>query len=153
MYSRIASPRPWLVGAMLAVLVNGVGCDETVVPPPEPEVATMRLIFPSLNDTVFVTIDPWTVTSGPITISANTAFTAQFLKDDGTPETLVTDAEFRLDVTPANTGFVTFTRSGAFAGTLNRVAAGSTTIEFALFHLEAMHHEWGEGQNVPITVN
>lgn len=150
MDSRNAVRRPFVLGAMLAVLAIGVGCDETVVPPPEPEVATLRLLFPG-PDTVFVNAINGMVTSGPITISANAAFTAQFLKDDGSPETLVTNADFELRVTSNNTAFVTFTRSSAFAGTLNRVAAGSTTVNFNLYHLGEMHSEWDH--DVPITVN
>lgn len=150
MLSRIVRRRPVVLGAMLAALAIGVGCAEDPVEP-EPEVATLRIIFASLNDTVFVNVATGVVTSGPITIAANTAFTSQFIKDDGTPETLVTDAEFRLDATPANAAIVTFTRSSAFAGTLNKVAAGSTTINFALYHLVEAHNEFD--RPVAITVN
>jgi hypothetical protein len=143
--------RPVVLAATLAALVIGVGCEEDPAPEPEPEVETLRIVFPSLNDTVFVNVTTGVVTSGPITIAANADFTAQFLKLDGSVETIVTDAEFRLDVTPANTGVVTFGRSSAFAGTLNKVAAGATTINFALFHLVEQHNEFD--RPVAITVN
>jgi hypothetical protein len=151
MFSRILRRRPVVFGVMLAALAFGAACEDDPVIEPEPEVATLRLIFPSLNDTVFVDVGTGTVTSGPITIAANTAFNAQFIKDDGTPETLVTDADFQLNVTPANTGVVTFTRASAFAGTLNKVSAGSTSINFALFHLAEAHNEFD--RPVAITVN
>jgi hypothetical protein len=134
--------------AMLGILATA--CDDPAAPPPEPEVATLRLIIGG-NDTVLVNTENGNVVSGPITIAANTAFTAQFLKADSTAETLVNDTEFRLDVTPANTGVVTFTRSSAFAGMLNKVTAGSTTINFALFHLAEQHNEFDHP--VSITVN
>lgn len=150
MLSRIVRRRPVVLGAMLAALAIGVGCADDPIVEPEPEVAILRLIFPG-PDTVFVDVATGVVTSGPIAIAANTAFTSQFIKLDGTPETLVTDAEFRLDVTPANAAVVTFTRSSAFAGTLNKVAAGSTTINFALYHLVEAHNEFD--RPVAITVN
>ena len=150
MHSLIARRFPLVVGAMLAVAAFGTACDDDEVVP-EPEVATLRLVFPSLNDTVFVDVATGNVTSGPITISANIAFNAQFLKDDGEPETLITDATFELRVTPVNTAMVTFTRTGAFGGSLNKIATGSTTIDFELYHLEEMHGEWT--RSVPITVN
>lgn len=150
-FTRVTRYRPVVLGGLLAALAIGAACEDDPLAPPEPEVATLRLVFASLNDTVFVNTANGVVTSGPITIAANTAFTAQFLKADGTPEGLVTDAEFRLDVVPANTGVVTFARSSAFAGTLTKVTAGSTTINFALFHLAEAHNEFDH--NVAITVN
>jgi hypothetical protein len=145
-------PRGAWVPGILAVLVIGVACDDDEPVEPEPEVAVFRLIFPgAVPDTVFVDAETGAVTSGPITISVNSAFTAQFLKDDGTPETIVNDASFRLDVTPTNTAIVTFTRTSPFSGTLNKVTTGSTSISFALFHLEEMHNEFS--WPVPITVN
>lgn len=151
MLSRFLRRRPVVRGAMLAALVIGVGCEDDPIVEPEPEVATLRVIFPSLNDTVFLDVATGNVTSGPITIAANTAFTTQFIKLDGTQEALVTDATFRLDVTPANAAVVTFTRTSAFAGTLIKVAAGGTTLNFALFHLVEAHNEFD--RPVAITVN
>jgi hypothetical protein len=132
---------------MIVVTTVGLACDEAEVEP-EPEVATLRLV---LGGSTTVDINAETGAGGPIVISGSTSFSAQFLKVDGSPETLVTDADFRLDVTPTNTAIVTFTRSGAFAGTFNKVSTGSTTITFALYHLEEMHDEFS--WPVPITVN
>lgn len=142
---------PRYVGFALVAALGAVACDETTPPEPEPDVETLRLVFPTLNDTVFVDVGTGDVTSGPIAISANTNFTAQFLKADGTPETLVTATDFQLNVTPVATGVVSFTRSSAFAGTLNKVAAGSDNIDFALFHIGEQHNEFV--RRVPITVN
>ena len=154
MLFRFVRRHPLVLGAVFVAVALGTACDESTPPEEEPEVATLRLIVgPSAgpNDTVSVNVATGVVTGGPITISANTAIEAEFLRDDGSPDPLVTDADFRLDVTPENTSFVTFTRASAFAGTLNKVAAGSTRIEFGLFHLEEQHHEFE--RFVDITVN
>jgi hypothetical protein len=140
MLERLTLPRLLAVGAMLSALVIGAACSEDEVEA-EPDVATLRLLI-GTNDTVLVS-DNGTVTSGPIAINANTTISAQWLKADGTPETIVTDAVFQLNVIPANSGVVTFTRTSAFAGTLNRVSAGSTTIQFSLFHIAEGHEDFG----------
>jgi hypothetical protein len=140
-----------LVTVLLVAGAAIAACDDSTPPPaPEPEVATLRLVIGG-TDTVSVDVATGVVTSGPITIAATTTFMAEFLLANGQPEPLVTDAEFRLDVTPANPGVVTFSRTSAFAGTLNKVSAGATTINFALYHLEEMHNEFD--RPVPITVN
>jgi hypothetical protein len=77
------------------------------------------------------------VSSGPIEIFGNVDFTAEFFAPSGQPDSRVTEARYRLDVTPANTGVVTFARGTPFSGTLNKVASGSTTIEFALYEFAA----------------
>jgi hypothetical protein len=140
MLERLTLPRLLAVGAMLSALVIGAACSEDEVEA-EPDVATLRLLI-GTNDTVLVS-DNGTVTSGPIAINANTTISAQWLKADGTPETIVTDAVFQLNVIPANSGVLTFTRTRAFAGTLNRVSAGSTTIQFSLFHIAEGHEDFG----------
>jgi hypothetical protein len=118
------------------------GCeDDPVVEDPEPEVATMRLVIGS--QTINVDAGTGAVTGGPIAIgSGNTAVSVQWIKEDGTPETIVTAADFELLVEPANTAIVTFSRTGAFTGNLVGGANGSTTITFGLFHLEEGHEEF-----------
>jgi hypothetical protein len=138
--------RTALAAAAVALVA---ACNNSSEPEPEPEVATMRLTIGA--QTVDVS-DLGVVTGGPIVIAANTAISAAWLRADGTADPLVTAADFQLTVVPANTGVVTFTRSSAFAGTLNRVAAGATTIEFSLFHVIEGHEDFGPF-DVPITVN
>jgi hypothetical protein len=118
-------------------------------PEAEPAVATMRLTVGT--QTIDVADNGAVTPAAGITISANTNLTATFLKADGSAETLVTADEFELRVTPANAALVTFTRSGAFAGTLNRLASGSTQLSVELFHLIEQHEDLGPF-NVPITV-
>jgi hypothetical protein len=142
---------PLVTLLLVAAGALAAACDDSTTPaPPEPEVATLRLVIGG-SDTVSVDVATGVVTGAPITIAATTAFVAEFLLANGQPEPLVTDAEFRLDVVPADLGVVTFSRTSAFAGTLNKVAAGATTINFALYHLVEMHNEFD--RPVAITVN
>lgn len=86
---------------------------------------------------------------GTITLSgASAAVSAAFFDHDGEPVALHDD-EYELRVTPADAGVVTFSRSAAFAGTLNRVSSGTTTLDVALFHLEEAHEDFGPH---PVTV-
>jgi hypothetical protein len=65
--------------------------------------------------------------------------TASFLRADGSPDPIVTDAAFELRVEPA----ARFTRATAFTGTLSGGTAGSAQISFSLFHKEEMHDDFG----------
>jgi hypothetical protein len=124
---------------LLAVALALPACNSTD-PEEEPEVATMRL---TIGTQTIDVDDAGMVTGGPIAISANTSVSAQWLKADGSPEDLVSGAEFQLDVTSDNASFVTFTRTAAFAGTLVRVGPGSTVLRFSLFHTVEMHEDFG----------
>ena len=114
--------------------------DDPVAQEPEPEVATMRLTVGTQTITVS---DNGTVTGGPIMVTGTVTISAEFLRADGTPDPLVTAAEFQLNADPANTGTVTFTRTSEFAGTLTGVSAGTTEIEFSLFHKAEQHEDFG----------
>jgi hypothetical protein len=130
-----------LVVPALVLTLGAVACEDEATPPEEePEVATMRLTVGGA--TVNVEEDG-SVTGGPITISGNTTISAAWLKADGTAESLVNGTEFELTVEIADESFVTFSRTGPFAGTLNRVAAGTTTATFALLHIEEQHEDFG----------
>jgi hypothetical protein len=135
---------------LVAASAAGVACSDSTEPEPEPEVATMRLIVGG-TDTIEVG-SGGAVTGGPITIAANTSIVVEWLRDDGTEDPVVTATDFELSVTVDDETVVTFTRSSAFAGTLNKVAAGSTSAEFGLFHIEEQHDDFGPFP-VAITVN
>ena len=125
--------RRWtLIGALLVLGAGTNGCEVNSL---EPEIETMMLHFPG-NDTVFVDITNGMITSGPIAIFSDADFFAEFFANDGTPDGRVTEARFRLDVTPNNTSLVTFSRTTGFSGTLHKVATGNTQIRFALHALE-----------------
>jgi hypothetical protein len=132
---------------LLGCLLAG-GCSEGTLGP-DPQVATLMLLFPG-NDTVFFDIASGAVSSGPIGIFANADFSAQFLLPGGTPDPRVTEALFRLDVTPVNTGIVTFTRDTPFSGALNKVSPGNTEIVFALVRIANAVNEFAA--TIPIEV-
>lgn len=135
---------------LLALGSAGVGCT-TASLGPEPDVVTLLLLFPG-NDSVLVDIESGVVTSGPISIFSNTDFEALFLLEGGSADFRVVEADFRLDVTPANTGIVTVSRSGGpWTGTLNKVVAGNTTIAFALVRIATGAFEFN--RSVDIEVN
>lgn len=122
------------MGVLMLVLAFGAACDEEMGT--EPDVATVMLHFPG-NDTVFFDVLSGMLTSGPIEIFDDVDFSVQFFTADGQVEGRVTDARFRLDVTPANTSIVTFLRGTSFSGSLVKVTNGSTTIDFGLYDLQA----------------
>ena len=134
--------------AMLFALVFGGGCVDPSLGSDQ-EIATLMLLFPG-SDTVFFDIASGVVSSGPIGMFTDVDFTAQFLLEGGAPDPRVTEASFRLDVTPANTGIVTFTRATPFSGALNKVSPGNTQIVFALVRLASGANEFAA--TVPIEV-
>jgi hypothetical protein len=125
-----------ITGALL------VGCDDDGTEPeddPADAIEEMRLTIGSGT----VTIDRGgNVSGGPVTIAAGaTVVTAVFLDDEGA--TVGGLDEFELRVTPTNTGIMTWQSTSAFSGTLTHVSAGSTTVGFALYHIEEMHEDFG----------
>jgi hypothetical protein len=93
--------------------------------------------------TIDVDAELGTVTGGPIAIGAgNTAVSVQWLKDDGSPETIVNATDFELTVEPTNAAIVTFSRTGAFTGNLVGGTNGTTNVTFGLFHNGEGHHEF-----------
>jgi hypothetical protein len=111
----------------------------------EPEVASVSLTVGTATITINST---GVVTGGPITVTRpnSVAISASFKRADGTQDEIAHGADFELQVTSANTGLLTFTRTGAFAGTLAGVAgpaAASTTIAVALFHKVEQHADFG----------
>jgi len=124
--------RDRLAGLALIAVLAMTACSKTEEG--EPDVSTIRITAGTV--TVNIT-KAGVVTGGPIVVTHGTsiAISGAFLKSDGTPETAIVDPTYRLDVSPAAGGLVTFTRTGAFAGTVNGITAGSTTVGVALFHV------------------
>jgi len=139
--------RGFLIAATVVGLTTAVACSELG----PVSLATMMIYLPG-NDTVLVDIESGAVESGPIEMFGTVDFSTEFFANDGTPDSRITEVNYRLDVTPANPALVTFTRVTQFAGTLNKVAGGgSTEIAFALFSLETQEYlfDW----SVPVTIN
>ncbi|MDA0330327.1 MAG: hypothetical protein O2958_15145 [Gemmatimonadetes bacterium] len=137
-----------LLALTLSLAVTACG-DDMGPEEEEPEVATMRITVGAQSIDV---ADDGTVTGGPISLSVgSTSISVQFLLANGQPEPLVTDAVFQVNVESDNAGVVSFTRVGAFDGTLVAGAAGSTTVRLALFHIEEAHEDFGPFP-VPVVV-
>lgn len=137
----------FLVLALLAPAF--AACDDDPTEPHDEEIpSAIRLTV----GTQIITIDDLLgVTGGPIAINVGArAVTAVFLDEDGDVME-VHDDEFELRIVPASTSIVTFTRTGAFAGTLTGVVAGNTTVAVSLWHLEEEHTDFGPF-NVALTV-
>jgi hypothetical protein len=132
-----------LTVALIAAFAMAACSDDDPTEPPEeePEVAAVRLTVGANNVTVSTTSSPTLdVASG-----ANTV-TAQWLKADGSVETIVTDAEFELRIAPATGTNPTFVTSGAFGGTLtvSGLSGGQTAaVRVSLFHKEEQHDDFG----------
>jgi hypothetical protein len=143
------------LASVLAVFTLGAAAtacdDDPLIEDPDPAEAVVAIRLTVGAQTITIN-DLGTVTGGPIVLPrAATTVTAVFLDED---DAIVAglDAEFRLEVTIANGSLVTFSRTAAFSGTLTGVAAGQTTLEFALFHIEENHEDFGFFP-VPTTVN
>lgn len=139
--------RGFLIAAAVAGLTTAVACMELG----PVSLSTMMIYLPG-NDTVLVDIESGAVESGPIEMFSSVDFATEFFASDGTPDSRITEVNYRLDVTPANPSLVTFTRVTQFSGSLNKVAgAGNTDITFALFSLETQEYlfSWA----VPVSIN
>jgi hypothetical protein len=150
----IKSHRVLTAAFLAAGLALSSGCEEvpSIIRMPRIDLQTLRIVLPSLNDTILMDAFTGQVTSGPITTTAvNTDFVAQFLKADGSPQTLVTDVAYRLDVRAENLNIVTYLSTGPFAGTLHKVNAGSTNVVFILINRSDNIQEFTRG--IPISVN
>jgi hypothetical protein len=133
----------WIAALAIAA---AAACDDQG-PEPDDLVESMRLVVGSQTITVSKT---GTIAGGPIVIGlGETSTAATFLGTTGNPMAGL-DA-FEVRVTSSNTGFVTFRRVSAFAGTLTRVAPGSAQLSVQLFHLADQRVAFGPF-NVPITV-
>jgi hypothetical protein len=125
---------------VLALAMTTAACRESIDPgDPEPEVATIRL---TVGGNAVTIAENGAVTGGPLRISTtDQTLTAEFLRADGSPELLVTSQTHRLDLTGGTN--VTFTRASAFSGAIRGSAAGTTTMQVSLFHLEENHPDFG----------
>ena len=133
----------WMRAAALALLIPALGaCEDDPEGPDDAgdEIGSVRLTI----GTQTITMNSGgTVTGGPITLVAGVAtpVTAVFLSP--TNQSITLSNEFRLDVTPDNSGRLTFTRTGSFAGSLTGNSAGAANASVAVFHIGEGHNDWG----------
>lgn len=150
--SRIRS-RLHVAPAVLALVCAGLtaacGDDEL----DEPQVQTIRLVVGTGASAVTYNIDRGTGLTGNIVIGRTaTPVTATFLRANGQGEPLVTAAEFELRLEDLNPAIATFTRTGAFTGTLTGVAVGTDAVTVQLYHTVDMHPDFGP-RSVNLQVN
>lgn len=129
--------------ATLALTLGAAACGDDDGGPdePEPAVQTMRL---TVGGTAydFTTANTPTI---PLRTNTATAVSAQFLRSNGQPETLVTAEQFELRVRATAASDLTFTRTGAFTGTLTTTRPAGQTFSGSaeLFHLGEQHPDFG----------
>lgn len=129
-------------GAVLLALTATAGC-RGITDDDDDEVPIAAVRF-TIGGTQTVTINQETgAQSGSVTLPGGiTTISAVALNSAGQVETLVTAADFELRVTPV-TANVRFDRTGPFAGTLTRTAAGAATVQVSFYHLSEGHPEFG----------
>ena len=112
-----------------------------------PQLAYMVVYFP--GDSVIVNLEDGAVESGPAEIYDSTAISIMLFAANGEPDGRLTELVYRLDVTPADTNLMTFTRFSGFSGTLNKKGAGATSAVLGLWNIStgAYLFEW------PIDIN
>lgn len=137
----LRSTRRLALALVAATALVACGDDDPVEPDPEPEVASVRLTVGATSVTV-------TTTSSPtLTVASGTnAVTAEWLRADGSVESIVTDAEFDLRITQTSGTNLTWTPTGARSGTLvvaGLAAGASTAAQVALFHKAEQHTDFG----------
>jgi hypothetical protein len=127
----------------LAGFTAGCGDDDIA----EPDVQTIRLVVgANTYDIDAGAVVPVTIMIGR---TAN-AVSATFLRPNGQPETLVNATEFELRLDGLS-NIATFTRTGAFTGTLTGVTVGTDTdVAVRLFHLEEMHADFEKTVTVQV---
>jgi hypothetical protein len=122
----------WMLGIAVVLGLGGLACSNPNSGP-DPQLKWLAVLMPGF-DTVLVDVesgDP----SGPITLFSSADFSAEFYTATRELDPRVIEQTFRLDVTPADTGIVKFSRVGQFTGSLNKIATGNTTIRFTLVRL------------------
>jgi hypothetical protein len=137
---------PLVLAITVAGLTSACGDDDIL----EPDVQTIRLVISGV--TAPIDIDAGATVSPTILITPGAhTVTATFLRANGDIEPLVTGTEFELRLENLNPAIATFTRTGAFTGTLTGLAVGSDEATIELFHLEELHPDFGP-KGVTITV-
>lgn len=150
----------WKLIPLAAALLLGA-CKDTTEPEDEPNVAALRLTVGTTNAQTINIATGCVVSGGAINLTANQAraISASFLNAAGQPDPIANDAgEFQLggntgqnDPTPTPSS-ITFSRTGAFSGTLTGTATTTGSVFLSLLHIEEGHADWGPCA-VPISVS
>lgn len=141
MLARTRIARHLRFSAVLLALGTVAACDDPIEVDDEPDVSTIRIVAVrpgGTTQTILVTSNSQNPAS--VNLPSGTTLTADFLRADGSVETIVNPTDFELRVIPVTSG-ATFTRTGPFTGTLNASSSGSKTVNLQLYHLGEGHEE------------
>jgi hypothetical protein len=139
---------PALIAFSVAGLGLGCGDDDDI---DEPDVQTIRLVVGTGAAAVTYNIDLGTGLAAPIVITRTAnPVVATFLRANGDVETLVSAAEFELRLDGLNPAIATFTRTGAFTGTLTGVAVGTDAVTVQLYHTIEAHPDFERSINLQV---
>lgn len=136
--------------AAAAALTFAAACNDATGPDEDDhghadEVASLRLtVTPSGGTVATYTVTNLGVAPSPLRLPVGSAtVTVDFLDDAGAViSDEIHDDEYEIQFLSLPTG-VTFTRSGAFAGTFTATTAGTGTMQTQLFHLDEGHEDVG----------
>lgn len=94
------------------------------------------------------------VQNGPLTIvrGATSTMIAEFHDGDDNLNSEIHGGGYQVSIVSSNPGIVTFTRIGAFTGSVNAVSTGTADLAVSLTPLSGGKTTFGP-YNVPITVN
>ena len=135
------------LAAFVPMLALAAACGDDDATEPEEEPTFNRMVLtltpPGGAQAQTVTITRASASpSGALTIpAAGGTLTATFLNADGSTDQAIAgnQGDYETRITPANTGLVTFTRTGPNTFTVTRSAAGTTTAKVELQHLATGH--------------
>ena len=145
MQTRTRWIRALALAPLFATVAMLAACDDDpaeAIDDPAEAIATIQLTVGASTVTLNTS---GTVIAGPSPIVIPTGtqnVTATFLNDAGASVNAEL-GEFELRLTPANASLLTFSRTGAFTATLTGVAAGSTSLDFVLWHNVEQHEDLG----------
>lgn len=141
----MTDPRPrraLLAGLLALAALAGCSDDEgSAPPPPEPDVAILRI---EVGNQVITVDAAGTVTGGPIIVPRGLVdLTMEFLDATDQPDPVVTPDAFEGRVFSLSETVVEPTRTGPFEFSLNAKVATTTTLAFDLRHLDPDHTDFG----------
>lgn len=137
------------LGAAVAAISFATACDDDdpLEPGEEPNVEIMQLTLGAqgpIGPQVVTVRLGGVVTGGPIRLGLGPrTVTATFFRADGSADPNVNSTSYELSVAGLNTNVATFSRTGAFTGTLIGVSNGTTAGRFGLYHRAEMHDDFG----------
>jgi hypothetical protein len=137
-----------------APLILATGCESNPIASDEPAVSSVVITIAGGNTPTIITWNTAnnSVTPSSIVLPASSVrtLTAVFLKSDGSVESKLTEANFRLDVTFTGTG-VAVTKPSNLTASLATSASVNGSLRFSIEHIVEGHREYGPSGTVTVT--